>query len=202
MSGIEQFFLNAGFSWTLSKALPYVIAVILGIILAWAFRKKLTKNMLIKWLFRVTLLVLPFGLYFAFVPIYQGDFSNVSEKVDRSESIAELGESRLVVITIPNCPYCYESIDKMTLLKNRLPDAQIDYIVCGSNDEMSTEWYQEKGGDAIDVKLADSSNALAKLASGTFPTYVLVGSKKKPVTVWSNENFGVSAMDEIELNLQ
>jgi hypothetical protein len=40
---------------------------------------------------------------------------------------------------------------------------------------------------------------MSELAFGVFPTFVLVDGDKT-LRTWSNDNFGVSAMDEIELN--
>jgi len=210
MSGVEMSFLDMGFSWTMSKALPYILAVILGLILVYLFRKKLRKNFIVKWFFRVTLFVAPFFIYFIYSPIYEGDFTNSSNIIERTEEFTELEGKKLVVITIPGCPYCSASIARMKKLKERVPDAQIEYIVCNTwGDSIlpqeALEDYIQKGGDAITVRRATNSQGMARLAeNGTgiaaFPSFVLVDGNKALKT-WGNSNFGVAAMDEVELEL-
>lgn len=207
MSAFEQFFLDMGFSWTMSKLLPYVITVLLGLILIYVFRKAFKKNKLVKWVMRLVLLVLPFGAYFAYCPIYQGDFSNNSISVERSASNAELNGKKLYVLSIPGCPFCYQAIDKLKALKDRVPSVEIEYVVCTSDSSMRAEgsalnWYQEKGGEAINVRFSDSTLALSKIAEFRYPSFVLSQGDKRALTKWSNDNFGVGAMDEVELTFQ
>lgn len=202
MSGVEQFFLNMGFSWTVSKVLPYLIAVLLGIILVFLFRKRFRKNALLKWTIRLTMLVVPFVAYFVYSPIYEGDFANNGEEIARDSSNVELTGKKLVVLSIPGCPYCYESVDRMVLLHKRVPEAAIEYVVCGSADPKALEWYQEKGGEAITVRFAKNSEAMAALAQHAFPTFVLLDGDNRPIKRWSNDHFGVSALDEVELELK
>ncbi|OFZ16908.1 MAG: hypothetical protein A3D92_10540 [Bacteroidetes bacterium RIFCSPHIGHO2_02_FULL_44_7] len=201
MSAVELFFLNSGFSWTLSKALPYVLAVLLGIILVYLMRKRFRKNALLKWALRLVFLVIPFTLYFMYSPIYRGDFSNGGEELARDSTMLELTGNKLVVLTIPGCPFCYEAVDRMILLHDRLPEAQIEFRVC-SSDPNTLSWYKDKGGEAIQVVLADSSTAMATLAMHRFPAFILVDGDNKPLKRWSNDSFGVSAMDEVELSLK
>ena len=89
----------------------------------------------------------------------------------------------------------------MKTLKGRNPEAEIIYLVCGTEDQEAVEWYKNKGGSDIKVQLADSSHALSQVAHGSFPTFVLAGSKQSKYKVWSNDNFGVFALDEVELSL-
>ena len=202
MSGVENMFLGMGFSWTMSKALPYILAVVLGLILIYFFRKQFKKKLLLKWAFRITLLVIPFAGYFMYSPIYEGDFSNNSSVVEHSDATAELTGKKLVVLSIPNCPFCYESIDRIIKLKERVPNAEIEYVVSSlAEDSSQLEWYQEKGGTDITVRFADSSIAMSTLADGRFPTFILVDGKK-PLKKWTNDSFGVLAMDDVELLLK
>ncbi len=202
MSAIENMFLGMGFSWTISKALPYILAVLIGFILIFLFRKKFAKKPLLKWAVRLVLLVLPFGAYFLYSPIYEGDFTNSSVEVERIPSYDELNGVKLYVISMPQCKYCYGSIDRALRLKERVPEAEIEYVVCSQlEDQEYLNWYQEKAGDAINVRFADSTMALNMLAEGRFPTFILADGDK-PLKKWSNDNFGVMAMDEVELLLK
>ena len=185
-------------SWTMSKVLPYLITIILGLIL-WIIFRKLFKglNKYIRWVILLVVFVLPFCIYFLIVPIYEGDFTNNSVEIERTELNAELNGKKLVVISIPGCPYCLEAIDRLLIMKKRVPDLEIEYVVC-SVDSTSIGWYKEKGGDNITVRLAQNKEEMAKIAEHAFPTFVLVDNNHS-LKKWSNDGFGVFAMDEIEL---
>lgn len=198
---MELYFLESGLSWTMSKVLPYLIMVVVGIVL-WIIARKLikTKKKFLRWALLLVVFCIPFGIYFLMAPIYQGDFSNNAVEVSRSEANAELTGKKLVVITIPGCPFCYEAIDQLLVMKKRVPKLEIEYIVC-SSDSTSVNWYMEKGGSEITVRLADNKEEMAKIAQHVFPTFVLVDNDH-PIKTWTNDNFGVFARDEIELEFK
>lgn len=195
---METYFLDSGMSWTMSKVLPYLIMVLVGIVL-WIIAKRLLKsiNKFLRWGLLLLAFIIPFGIYFSISPIYEGDFSNNSIEVSRSDTNAELNGKKLVVITIPGCPFCLEAIDQLLIMKGRVPKIEIEYIVCGS-DSTSLDWYKEKAGSDIAVKLADNKEEMAKIAQHAFPTFVLVDNNH-PLKTWSNNSFGVFAKDEVEL---
>ena len=68
---------------------------------------------------------MPFGIYFSISPIYEGDFSNNAIEVMRSYANAELTGKKLVVITIPGCPFCLQAIDQLLVMKKRVPNIEI-----------------------------------------------------------------------------
>lgn len=198
MNALESFFLNSNFSWFLSKLLPYILFPIFGLILGLLFNrffkiKKKAKKILI---LSLSMLLL-FGIYFAYSPIYQGDFSNNSLKIDRTVELSEIQEKHLYVITIPGCPFCAESINRMKKLQKRNPNVVIDYIVC-NGDSSALDWYSKEVGSTISVHLAKNNKAIAGLSKHKYPSFVF--SNGKEINYWSNDGFGVSAMDEIESN--
>ena len=197
MNTIELFLLDNDFSWTLSKAFPYLAMILLGFIFNYILQKKICSlNVFLRYGIKLIILVTPFVLYFIISPIYSGDFSNNSIELTKDSAVGELEGRRLVVLSTPNCPHCYESIDRMVKLKERVPSIIIEYIVCSSNTSSIT-WYQDKGKAAISVRLAEEIDAMAKLASGHFPSFILVNNER-PLTKWSNDSFGVLAIDEVE----
>lgn len=195
---METYFLESGMSWTMSKVLPYLVTVLIGFIL-WVIFKKLLKriNKYIRWATLLVIFVLPFAIYFKISPIYQGDFTNNSTEIEQTDANAELSGKKLVVISIPECKYCMEALDRLLIMKTRVPELEIEYVVC-SVDSTSVNWYKNKGGDNITARLAVNREEMAKIASHEFPTFVLVDNKH-PLKVWSNDSFGVFAMDEVEL---
>ena len=63
-------------------------------------------------------------------PIYQGDFSLTGKKIDQQLAYDDFSKNiKLAVITIPNCPYCLESIQKLKVLKERNPLMKMEFIV-------------------------------------------------------------------------
>ena len=181
----------------MSKLLPYLLVITLGFCLVFLLKNKLAKmKRLTRIVIKSLLIILPFMAYFSYAPIYQGDFSNNSTEFNLTSAEKELSGKKLVVLTIPGCPHCYEALGKMKKLKARKEKIEIEYIVCHSDPE-TTKWYSHEGGNAVSVRLADDAQSMSKLAKGTFPTFVLVNNEN-PAKVWSNDNFGVLAIDEVE----
>jgi thioredoxin-related protein len=192
----ENSFLNIGFSWTLSKSLPYILVIIIGLLISIYIVKKIKLKR--KWLKRLAISLLTvsfFFAYFAYSPIYEGDFSNNAEKVLKSDSMNEIKPRTLFVISIPGCPYCAQSIVRMKKLKKRNPKINIEYIVC-NGDSTAVEWYIKQSGNEISVHLAKNNKAMTALSKHKYPSFVFQSGKQ--LKCWSNDGFGVRAMDEIE----
>lgn len=205
----ESYFLNSGLSWTMSKVLPYLLMLIIGFIVVKLTKKILKDKGLLKWIFRLTVFVTPFVVYFILNPIYEGDFTNGSVEKEYSKDLVDVQKDKLIVVTIPNCPYCYEAIDRMKMLKERNPELDIEYVIIGAedpeqNDPRNIDWYNEKGEGAISVRYAENPLLMNQFAANEFgevgyPTFMILD--KKEVLVWPNQNFGVRALDEVELLL-
>jgi len=194
---IEQSFIESGFSFTAAKLLPYVITIVMGALLVFILRNRLKFNVrILNIVIKLVILVAPFFIYFGFHPIYEGDFSNNSEIVKRTEANKEIQGEKLYVLAMANCPYCKDAMAKMILLKERNPSLEIEYLVCHT-DSLALKFYTEASQGKIKVSLAKNPEAMSKLANHAFPTFVLsekVGSIKR----WSNDSFGVRALDEVE----
>jgi len=195
MNTIESFFLTLGLSWTISKAIPYTICVLLGLLFIFLIRKWKTK---IKWISIATkfmIFIVPFTLYFAFYPIYVGDFSN---KGATTRSNLEFPEQKsITVIVLPNCPYCYQSLSLMMKLKKRNPSISITYWVATSDtlpEKTAILRVMPKEFKAIQQH---ETKDISELTKGTFPCFV-ISNHKKVVKIWNNNQFGVRALDEIE----
>lgn len=196
MNFIEDILLNSGFSWTLAKSLPYILVIIFGLFISiYVFKKfKIKRN----WLRRVgiTLLTVSFFFaYFAYAPIYEGDFSNNAATILKTNKLDEIKPNRLFVISIPGCPFCAESIVRMQKLKKRNPKINIEYIIC-NGDSAALDWYAKEAGNEIPANLAKNNKALTALAKHKYPSFVYQSGNK--LNCWSNDGFGVRALDEIE----
>ncbi len=197
MNTVEVFLLDLGFSWMWSKIIPYLISLLLGIILLMLLKRKLNVfSSFLKIFFQLVAFSSVFILYFTFYPIYEGDFTNSPITIERTALNEELNGKKIVVLSIPGCPFCYESIGRMKKLQERNDKIKVEYLVC-SSDTSTLDWYKEGGGNSIDVNLAKNSKEMIKIAKGTFPTFVLVNGDNA-LKVWSNNDFGVLALDEVE----
>ena len=205
MNSIESYLLDSGFSWTLSKLLPYIFTLIIGIVLALIVKRLLKKSSFFLRLgVEILFFIIPFIVYFIYSPIYEADFSNNSTMIVKTSFHKELSGDKLVVLTIPNCPYCFEAIGKMKKLKERVPKIEIEYIVCISdslNYKNDAQWYIDEADGAISVSSAQDSKMMSELADHAFPTFILV-EDEKPLKKWNNNDFGVVALDEIELHFK
>ena len=139
--------------------------------------------------------IVPFTLYFAFYPIYVGDFSN---KGATTRSNLEFPfQKSITVIVLPNCPYCYQSLSLMMKLKKRNPSISISYWVATSDtipEKTAILRVMPKEFKAIQQH---ETKAISELTKGTFPCFV-ISNNKKAVKIWNNNQFGVRALDEIE----
>lgn len=193
MNSLENIVLNCGLSWTTAKALPYILALLIGVLLSvLLFRKK---NKKLKLLFGLPVSLIFFAVYFIFHPIYEGDFSNRSYK-PKTENLAELKNDEFVVIAIPGCMYCLESIEKLNKIRERNPDLKIRFLVL-SSDVKDLKYYRKIAVPSISVEKVKETNRFLEISKGGFPTFLSV-SEGKIMKAWSNDSFGVLAIDEIE----
>lgn len=190
---MESLFLNLGFSYTWSKALPYILLIIIGIIIGIILFKK-AKTLTFK-ILSILLIFIPFAVYFYFQPIYQGDFTNEAKVVKHSDTIKDLTGHKLVVISMAGCPYCKESVSFYREIKKKHPNLKVEYAVA-STDSRDLVFYEEVIKGDFPLYLAENPELLAQIAEGKFPTYVLVDGDQ-PMKVWSNNTFGVAALDEV-----
>lgn len=190
---MESFFLNLGLSYTWSKALPYFILIALGIILGVMLFKR-SKSLGMK-IASLVAIVIPFIVYFAINPIYQGDFSNDSRIIEPSEELSEFSGNKLVVISLPGCIFCKQSVEHLREVKKRNKNIQIEYVVASSDSSTLTFYAEVIKGD-FPLILAKHPEAMGTAAEGRFPSFVLVNGDQ-PIQAWNNNNFGVKALDEV-----
>ncbi len=198
-SKIENLALNNGTSWTFAKLLPYGFTILCGILLFFQVKKISFKKPILKYASLLLVLILPFSIGFSFHPIYEGDFNLSSEKVITNFSPIEFVNDGITVATIPNCPFCFESIKTLKKIKKRNPDLKIDFIVCAKNSKYLKKYLTEIDGD-FEIRLAKNPDSLAFTSGLRFPTFYLV-KDKKPVFKWSNDQFSVRSIDVLESKL-
>ncbi|MNU99109.1 hypothetical protein D3C71_892330 [compost metagenome] len=179
----------------MSKMLPYLILGFGGILLAYSFAKGFKlKPKMAKIVIVVFLLALPFVIGFVLHPIYQGDFSSEGTEL-ADEKVKIDPQYDLLVITIPGCPYCLESIAHLKVIKKHNPDLKILFSVCSPNKK-DLDLYRGLIDGEFNIALAKDIDAYVDLAEGHFPTFVQL-KKGVPSYKWSNDQFGVGAVDKL-----
>lgn len=188
---MENFFIDLGFSYTLSKLLPYILMLISGIIVGLLLtRKRKTK---IKVLSSLSFMSLFFGIYFAICPIYEGDFSNAF-KVPKSKVKFSKKET-LTVLSLPNCPFCIQSTETIKALKSQNSKINVEYWIMNGTPADSAKYKKLVGDAAICINKKNTMD-LFKISNGSYPTFVL-SNNHKALKTWGNDTFGVRAWDAI-----
>lgn len=190
---MEEFLFTSGFSWTMAKALPYAAFVLLGLIVVVILRR-IFKRKLVR-ILSLLAFPIPFLIYFAIHPIYQGDFSN-NFRIEAS--IDDVPEGELIALAMPGCPFCYAAIDDLKKLKQRTGSEQIRFYLF-AKDSLAAEWYQEKAGDDLKIEIFPGDSPIGPYTRGHFPAFIY--RKGKDTYIWSNDAFGVRAKDWIESRL-
>ena len=130
MNSFEELIWLTGASWKLSVYLPFVIFLFVSLFVAFFLFRKISAK-----LPRFALIgivgILPVSIYFACFPIYRSDIKNDYRKLNLKQRSVRT-QSSLEVMTLPNCPYCVESIPAIARLKKRNPNLQIQYKILSS----------------------------------------------------------------------
>jgi len=189
----EDFLLNLGFSWTLSKYLPYVICLLLGLLL---FR--IWVKVVFRWWLKILVLTvvcsLPFGLYFFFYPIYQPDIYNTAY-IPKILPEKLPSKTTLAVVVLPGCPYCAQTTSEMNRLALQNKKLQIVYYFI-SDDPESVRIFRKNLDRRIGIQSGIDATRWMLAAEGVFPSYLLFDNKQLK-RAWHNTSFGVRALDEL-----
>ena len=164
---------------------------ILGFVLVYTFHNRIQRK-LKKWILMSILAILPFGIYFAIFPIYNGDFINNHFKPEQLCSFPQ--KATLTVVVLPGCPYCHESVEFMNQLVKREPKLNIRYMVVAETDSPLLPFRQQLSKQITVLKSAKPKDWIM-MARGGFPCMIL-SDDREIVHAWDNDHFGVKAMDE------
>ena len=202
MNSIENFFSSLGLTWTMSKLLPYILFLIIGISFSIIFYKKFKLLKPLKIFISLAILVLPFLLYFVYSPIYQGDFSNSGYTISSESRFPD--KKQFTVYVLPNCKYCVSSTATLKAMIRKNKGINLVVRVMGHTVDDSLKYVKlmDKLGT---ISMNSSNNSLERvqikeiisITQGEFPTFVL-SKNGKAIKAWHNDHFGVSAMDEVD----
>ena len=186
----------------MSKLLPYILFLIIGIFFSVIFYKKFKLLKPLKIIISLALFVLPFLLYFVYSPIYQGDFSNSGYTVSSENRFPN--KKQFTVYVLPNCKYCVSSTATLKAMVRKNKGINLVLRVLGHtvNDSLK---YVKLMDNLVPVTMNSSNNSIEKvqikellsITQGEFPTFVL-SKNGSAIKAWHNDSFGVGAMDEVD----
>ena len=186
----------------MSKLLPYILFLIIGISFSIIFYRKFKLLKPLKIFISLAILVLPFLLYFVYSPIYQGDFSNSGYTISSESRFPD--KKQFTVYVLPNCKYCVSSTATLKAMIRKNKEINLVVRVLGHtvNDSLKYVKLMDKLGT---ISMNSSNNSLERvqikeiisITQGEFPTFVL-SKNGKAIKAWHNDSFGVRAMDEVD----
>ena len=192
-NAIETFLLDLGFSWTLAKYVPFLLALLIG----WLLFRTVKKIRMNRWiLFPLLALVfcLPFATYFFFYPIYQPDLQNQTYLPKTVINHPPKGTT-LAVVVLPGCPYCMQTTEIMNRLAKQNKKLNIVYCLV-SEDPGALQTFRMKLDRRIEIRYTKDAALWMLAAEGVFPSYLLFDNKRLK-RAWHNTTFGVLALDEL-----
>jgi glutaredoxin len=196
-NGLRSVLLNSGFGWTATEWTYYALLIVLGIALAFIAARLVARSAAWKRVVVCALTaVLPFAIGFVQHPIYEDLLWNLSQDMTNVEATVDYNNADLVVIAIADCPYCKRAVTEMKALHERNPELRMRMVVCTA-DSTWLEPYVAEAKGAFNVVMADNMDVMATHAGGHFPAYVQV-SEGKPVSRWTNNEWGPVAKDAVE----
>jgi thioredoxin-related protein len=197
---METFLLNNNASYVLAKLVPYLLMIVIGFFIAWKWTRRYKWTLLKGWSVALLLLAAPFAIYFGVNPIYEGDFSNKELKIKVLNSHTTSLNNGLLVLAKPGCPYCFEAIKDLKLLKKRNPKMKIHFLVV-NGQKADLLFYQSEAGKSIEVKSYNNLALFANEVGAAFPTFLVVNNKVA-TQYWLNNDFGAPAKDMVEALLK
>jgi ABC-type sugar transport system permease subunit len=194
---MEELLNYFGVSFTVSKFLPYLLTILIGVICAKLLSKHLSASKIIRNIFTVLIAILPFGIYFAINPIFQGDFSNEGVLIKKKLELPKNND--LLIIALADCPYCIQSQVTIKLIHKKNTKIKAEYIIMNGTKQDSIRYAEMLKGFAT-CRTQKNNVVLMQTIHGSFPSYIFV-QKGKFKKVWNNDNFGVLAWDELVSSL-
>jgi hypothetical protein len=136
---------------------------------------------------------LPFGIYFAIHPIFEGDISNEGINIKNNLDLPK--NKDLLIIALADCPYCIQSQKTIKIIHQKNKKIKAEYLIVNGTKQDSTRYASMLNGFAS-CRTIKNSIPLLQSIQGSFPSFILV-RKGKLNKVWSNNTFGVRAWDEV-----
>jgi hypothetical protein len=192
---MESILLDIGINHFWSKSLPYFFSILMGVGVAIFLIKKMrNSNVWVRLALAFICALLTFSLYFAFSPIYEGDFGSSFTEVDLETRGFKI-KNGLIVFAIPGCPHCLEAIDMLKVWKKRDEKLNCEFLVFPTSYSSKTRKYERIVDGEFPVSLLDDSLLRSTLNIRRFPSFAKIENGRL-TKLWANNEFGVFAKDE------
>ena len=190
---METLLNNLGLLFTLSKFIPYLLTILIGIVCAKLLSKHISASKIIRLTFIILIAIIPFGIYFAINPIFQGDFSNEGVLIKKKLELPN--DKDLLIIALADCPFCIQSQNTIKIIHQKNTKIKAEYLIVNGTKQDSIRYERMLNGFAS-CRTIKNSIPLLQSIQGSFPSFILV-RKGKLNKVWSNNTFSVRAWDEV-----
>ncbi len=190
---METLLNNLGLSFTLSKFIPYLLTILIGIVCAKLLSKHISASKIIRLTFIILIAIIPFGIYFSIYPIFEGDIN--SEGVVIRKNLELPKNNDLLIIALADCPFCIQSQNTIKIIHQKNKKIKAEYLIVNGTKQDSIRYARMLNGFAS-CRTIKNSIPLLQSIQGSFPSFILV-RKGKLNKVWSNNTFGVRAWDEV-----
>ena len=190
---MEELLNYFGLSFTASKFSPYFLAIFLGFFFSKLLYRHISASIIIRILFITLITVLPFGIYFAIHPIFEGDISNEGVIIRKNLDLPK--NKDLLIIALADCPFCIQSQKTIKIIHQKNKRIKAEYIIVNGTKQDSIRYARMLHGFAS-CRTVKNSVPLTQTIQGKFPSFILV-QKGRLKKVWNNNNFSVRAWDEV-----
>jgi len=190
---MEELLNYLGFSFTVSKFLPYLLTIFLGIVSSILIHKQISASKFIRIIVIILITALPFGIYFSIYPIFEGDIT--SEGVIIRKNLDLPKNKDLLIIALADCPFCIQSQKTIKIIHQKNKRIKAEYIIVNGTKQDSIRYARMLLGFA-GCRTVKNSVSLTQTIQGKFPSFILV-QKGRLKKVWNNNNFSVRAWDEV-----
>jgi thiol-disulfide isomerase/thioredoxin len=200
---------NLNSSWMMGYLLPRLIMIVLSATLVAITVPLFSFTTKGRIALGVVLFSCAVGGYLAINLPYASDWKtqgeDISGKLSGSEIESVLNSESpdfdgLILLALPNCPYCFVAYPNVELLKKRNPDLDVVVFV-SARDTAGVSFFREKVGESeIQVYLISDRKQATELSEGRFPTF-LYFKNGKVVYRWANNQLGFPALDWVENRL-
>ena len=194
------------FGWLFSYLLPRVVVLILCVFSSGAVFLFLQLPKLGKAVLSFLVLALSVGGYLLVNPPYINDWTRTGTALAADDNNTDAVDmlvdhnpnyNGLVMLVLPDCPYCIEQFETLKRLSARNPELNLSAVVVGRNSSDVEVFQAHVGPSEIPVFFAPNSMAVAKLSQGRFPSFLYLKGGAF-VYRWSNAQFGFPALDMVE----
>ena len=195
-------------SWTLAYVLPGILVVIFSIFIGMITSKILSKKKWLKWLMFLAPVLILVGTYLALNPPYLEDYSKygLEPNIENNQILDDFLEKNksyngLLAVVSADCPYCSIVTSKLSVLKDRVPEANISLLVFTTKQEVINAFLAKLEVTNLRGETMHNEKDALLLADGQFPAMIYL-KDGIPVQFWSNDQFGYPALDWVESDLE